>query len=37
MRKLGRSLKKYLDKEFEIESKVENTGLGKLTIWLGHK
>ena len=37
VRKLGRSLKKYLDKEFEIESKVENTGLGKLTIWLGHK
>ena len=37
VRKLGRNLKKYLDKEFEIESKVENNGLGKLTIWIGHK
>ena len=34
--RLGRDLKKYL-KQFDIQAKDENEGLGKLTLWLGHK
>ncbi len=37
IRRFGRNLRKYLKKEFEIEAKAENDGLGKLTLWIGHK
>ena len=37
VKKLGSEIRKYLSSEFDLESKVENDGLGKVTIFIGHK
>ena len=37
VRRFGSDLMKYLSKELEVESKRESDGLGKVTLFIGHK
>jgi hypothetical protein len=37
VRRWGSDLMKYLKSELEIESKRESDGLGKVTLFIGHK